>query len=324
MATEPDEEGAEPLEPDDAFALLGNETRVQILEALAGAEAPLAFSALHDRVDMRDSGQFSYHLDKLLGHFVEAADDGYELRRAGERVVEAILSGAVTEDPVMEPTPIDEPCHLCGGTREVSFRQERVATYCTECAGMYPGDNVPERVDVPEGYGFLGYLDLPPAGVQDRTASEVHRAARTWNLSERLPAAAGVCPRCSATLETSLNVCEDHDASEGLCSECGNRYTFGSYMACTNCPFSQGGVFSLALLGSTEMLDFLTTHGINPVAPTSERFNAVFMDYEETVHSLDPPEASFTFTADGDTLTLTIDDAGEIVEVFTRRELREE
>jgi len=310
------------LAPDDAFSLLGNETRVQILEALADEPEPLSFSTLHDRVDMRDSGQFNYHLDKLVGHFVAASDDGYELRRAGGRVVEAILSGAVTEDPVLERQPVEDRCHLCGGAVEVSFEQEQLAAYCTNCAGMYSGDHVPEAADVPAEYGFLGYLYIPPAGVQDRTPTELHRAARTWHLSERLPAASGVCPRCSATVETRARVCEDHDAAEGRCPTCDNRYAVGHSIRCTNCPFFQSGVFAVALVGNTALLDFLTDHGVNPIAPASERFNEVVMDYEEEVHGTDPLEATFTFTADGDSLTLSVEDAGELTDVETWSEER--
>ena len=109
MTDEVSAEGGEPLAPDESFALLGNETRVRILVALADADDALHFSTLHDRVDLRDSEQFNYHLDRLVGHFVDRTDDGYELRQAGSRVVEAILSGAVTEDPVLERTRSRSP-----------------------------------------------------------------------------------------------------------------------------------------------------------------------------------------------------------------------
>jgi hypothetical protein len=35
-----------------------------------------------------------------VGHYVEKTDEGYERRRPGERVVEALPSGAVIETPV--------------------------------------------------------------------------------------------------------------------------------------------------------------------------------------------------------------------------------
>ena len=62
------------LAPDDAFELLGNETRVRILQTLGTADEPVPFSELHDRVGLRDSGQFNYHLDRLVGHFLQKTD----------------------------------------------------------------------------------------------------------------------------------------------------------------------------------------------------------------------------------------------------------
>ncbi len=117
------------LGPEDAFGALGNETRMTTLRVLADADGPLPFSELRDRVGMPDSGQFNYHLDKLVGHFLARTDAGYGLRRAGDRVVEAVLSGAVTEAPTLELTDVDEQCFRCDGGVKVGFREERVAAY---------------------------------------------------------------------------------------------------------------------------------------------------------------------------------------------------
>jgi len=87
---------------------LGNETRVQILRELGDAGEPLAFSTLYDRVDVTDSSQYNYHLDKLLGHFVHRVDGEYALARPGERIVEAIRSGAVIGDPEIGRTTRSE------------------------------------------------------------------------------------------------------------------------------------------------------------------------------------------------------------------------
>jgi hypothetical protein len=34
-----------------------------------------------------DSGNFSYHLDKLVGHYVEETGEGYRLRNSGRKIV---------------------------------------------------------------------------------------------------------------------------------------------------------------------------------------------------------------------------------------------
>lgn len=52
--------------PEEAFALLANETRVSALEALWESRGEIVpFSELRRRVGVRDAGQFHYHLSKL-------------------------------------------------------------------------------------------------------------------------------------------------------------------------------------------------------------------------------------------------------------------
>lgn len=64
------------LAPDDAFAVLGNETRLGILRALWDAYNPqetdnsVPFSEFYDRVGFDDTGNFNYRLGKLTGDFV--------------------------------------------------------------------------------------------------------------------------------------------------------------------------------------------------------------------------------------------------------------
>ena len=78
------------VDPAEAFGVVANETRLDILEALWRAEdRPVAFSELHDSVEMRDSAQFNYHLQQLTDQFVAKTDDGYDLRHAGAQVVRA-------------------------------------------------------------------------------------------------------------------------------------------------------------------------------------------------------------------------------------------
>jgi len=298
------------LPPDEAFALLGNETRLGVLRALGEAAEPLPFSALHDRVAVSDSGQFNYHLERLVGHFVDRTAEGYRLSRPGRRVVEAVLSGAVTDAPDLGRPRVEETCEYCDAPVEIEREGGSIAMYCTSCAGRY--DRARGEREAPEGY--LGRLPFPPAGDRDRSADEVLRAAWTWGNLEILAMAAGLCPRCGATVDTSLSVCEDHRAGEGLCETCGGRYAVTVRVDCTNCIFDSGGVFSIALTASTAMLDFLTDHGLNPVAPEStRRVQQVHADYEEEVLSTDPFRARFTFEVDGDALTLTVDDDLDVV-----------
>jgi DNA-binding transcriptional ArsR family regulator len=94
-------------EATEALGALASEHRIAILRALAAAEEPLPFSRLRERVEMRDTGRFNYHLNELLGRFVRETDGGYELGHAGERVVVAaadLAPAAADLDPDEAPT----------------------------------------------------------------------------------------------------------------------------------------------------------------------------------------------------------------------------
>lgn len=310
MPSDSSDAEASTLAPDEAFGVLGNDTRMGILRALAEAEAKLSFSELRDRVGMRDSGQFSYHLGRLEGHFLRKGQEGYELRQAGTRVIEAVLSGAVTEAPVVERTAVDVPCFRCGAPIEVSFREERVESYCTACTGIYgegfggapAGSSDGESAHGPE-YGYLGGLDLPSAGIRGRTPTEVFEAAFTWTKTESLAAACGICPRCAAPIEESVDVCETHDTADGPCEECGSRYAVLREWTCTNCNRWSGGPLYFKCWADTEVLAFLTARGVNPF--TDVRADGVEVAYEEELRSVEPFEAAYTITADGDSLVVT-------------------
>lgn len=291
------------LSPDEAFALLGDEARLQILQTLGEADEPLAYSELFDRVEYDDSSNFHYHLDKLSDHFIHKTTAGYELRQAGRRVVEAVLSGAVTEDPVLEPTTIDKPCTVCSAPVEVAYHQERVKIHCPECDGMVDESHL--NGDRFTDFGNHGFLPLPPAGVHRRTATEVLHAAELWVVTEMRTAARGVCPRCSAKVAHSMSVCEDHDASDGRCNECGLRFEATVSLACTNCLFGARVGIPAYLGVHIELMGFMIEHGIDPVSP--EGFDFPIVAGDETILSRDPFEARYTFAAEGETLALCVD-----------------
>jgi DNA-binding transcriptional ArsR family regulator len=307
--------------PEAAFAALGHEIRVDILRALAEStrvERPLSFSTLRERVGTVDSAKFNYHLGELVAHFVRRRGDGYDLTPAGERVAEAVLSGAVSDDVTIDRVPIDAACPFCGARIELSYRGERTASYCPECSGAYDMDSGRVAKDAPDDYGFLGYLDLPPAGTRDREPTAVHAAAVRWHQSEQLLAATGTCPRCSAPMAEWLTLCEDHEPGVESCGECGNRYAALHSARCENCVYARRTTFGAALLDNTALQSFLVDHGVNIVDPDYEQFASVLLDYREDIEATDPFRATFRFELDGDALALTVDDDFEVVDVDER------
>jgi len=94
----------------DELAVLGNEIRMSILRELADAEGSLSFTELRERVGIRDTGKFNYHLTKLCEYFVRQTESGYELGHAGTRVITAASSVVPSEDGADDAGS----CPVCG------------------------------------------------------------------------------------------------------------------------------------------------------------------------------------------------------------------
>lgn len=300
---------------DEAFAVLADETRLDILRALVELDGPVSFSALYERVDYETTSNFGYHLRQLDGQFLQKTADGYVLREAGRRVVEAVLSGVVTDQSVVEPAEIDEACPYCGATIEVSYRQAHVDIFCPNCPGTYGRVGSEHERDIPAEYGHIGAVHLPPAGLQHRSADGITRAALTWLNLEIGAISRGVCPRCSAQLAQSIDVCEPHDAAGDICPNCGNRYAVSVRHRCPICKFEEGGGFWNALWAETAFLSFLTDHGINPIATSPGSYSTIVASFDEDVRSVDPFEARFSVSLDGETLSLTVGEGLNVVDV---------
>jgi len=316
-----DEPSASGLSPDEAFAVVADETRLGILRTLAEAGEPLAFSTLFERSEYDTRSNFSYHLDRLEGHFVGRTDGGYLIRQAGRRVVEAVISGTMTDDPVVDSAPTDRPCPFCSAPIEVSYQQERVEMYCPECPGAVRREESGEQPTTESGtLGHIGNMSLPPAGVHGRTPTEMLKAAQAWLHLDVMADSAGFCSRCSGVIEHSATVCEDHDGTDGICDHCDRRYAVRFEVECATCHYNERGIAPACLLGTTELLSFLTDHGGNPLMPdTYDVAPGAVATYGEDVRSVEPLEAAFTFTIGDDSITLTIDEDVSIVDVTRER-----
>lgn len=217
----------------------------------------------------------------------------------------AVLSGAVTDSPVIKRTETNLPCTYCGAPTEITYHQEWMRNYCTECPGNY---TEPRRggptTDVEPGY--LGSLPLPPAAIRGRSAEEVALTAMAWGHAYLLVMSGGICPECGSTLDESVSVCEDHAAEELICDHCKGFHAARIHHECTHCIWEWTGRFDNGLLAQTELQAFLFGHGINFINPTTNVW-AQF-DYEEEIRSTHPFEGRFTFTVDGDWIALTVDD----------------
>lgn len=311
--------GAAGPQTTEAFGLLGNETRLAILLALWEAYDPTAtggivpFSELRERVGMRDSGQFNYHLDKLDDHFVRKTDGGYTLRPAGLKLVQTVIAGA-GRGGTLEPTEIDVPCHLCGATTVITYQDGWLYQLCTECDGGFGA-----KEDYPEG--ILFGEPFPVAALSNRSPEEVFSAG-VFRLHQVMTMKmGGLCPRCSGVVESSVLVCEDHDASPGdVCPSCGNMSQLRIRWVCSVCKYRGGSSPSGAMMTHPQVMAFYQERGIDMGYnvnnfESSKQLLELMRDHEQELLSTDPLRVRVTVRYSGDVLRLVLNEEMNVIEV---------
>lgn len=274
----PDADAFEEQSPEQAFSLLGNETRIAILWAIHEADESVPFSDLRERVGVRDSGQFNYHLDKLAGTFVRKTESGYELTFAGLRVVGAILAGTYTKQGSLDPFEIDSRCRACESQVEVDYSEERVTVRCPTCD------------DQLSAFGF------PPGGVEGRMNDELSETFIRWMRGVFSLMVGGICPNCMGPMTTGFVTGSEHVADDvGVEFDC---------QRCSERAYSSLGSYALY---HPVVVAFHHDHGID-LNETPWWELAWLRNGSPTVRSEEPWEIEMTLELDGDTLDISIDD----------------
>lgn len=287
------------LPPADAFAIVGNETRLHILEALWAADRPAAFSELRRSVGMRDSAQFNYHLDKLRGQFVRRTDDGYEFRQAGKAVVRAVLAGTYNQDPELEPFPVEGSCVACDGGLQASYRDEAFLIMCTECERPH------------------GTHPFPPGGLEDRDREGILSAFNQRARHLSCLTADGVCPECNGRVTTELTPADGLDGREGHPISEQEVLVVHECQRCNNHIVSTVG---LALLDDAEVVSFYRDHGIDLNTVPFWTLEWCISDHYTAVLSRDPWRLRVTVPLGDEELRVTVD--GDLAVQHTERRAR--
>jgi len=268
------------------FGALSHPRRLQILEALgerlteAPEEPSVGFSDLRRRIGMRDSGNFNYHLDRLVGQFVRKTDDGYRLTAAGLQVVAAAISGVYEAGEPLGPAAIGDDCPACGAALTAQYE-----------AGLL-------TVSCPDGHEFRN--QLPRGSVDERGLDGIVELLTLRTHQDMELASEGVCPVCNAQLdwsgEPSLGAEFPHFSNQ--CERCG---------AIVEVPVV------VPLLADPAVVAFYHEQGIDirrrPLwAP--EFYRGV--DVETRT---DPLRIDVAVAVDGETLTGTLDETLDVREV---------
>jgi len=319
-ATDPLESAAGAAGPHavDAFKRIGDETRLAILLALWEAYEPfaddnaLSFSELLDRVEYDTSGNFSYHLQKLEGHFVESTADGYRLKQSGHRLVRTIIAGSGLTDGELPPTEIDFDCRMCGEPLAITYENEQLYTVCTECEGRFESGT-----EVPPG-AIMGFA-FDPAGLSRSSPEEIFAASVVRAMGKFTMQMGGFCPDCSGVVDGSIHICEDHDP-DGICPDCGRRDEIQARWVCRTCKNAGHGPPGPNLVLHPRVMAFYADRGLDIGFDATDfgtivRTLKAMSDHEQEVVSTDPIRVRVTIRYGDDQLRMIVDESTNVVAV---------
>ncbi|MFW5935614.1 MAG: DUF7351 domain-containing protein [Halolamina sp.] len=237
------EQVADRVPPADAFELVAHETRVAVLEALRRADGgPLSFGDIRAAVGVDDPGQCHYHVDRLVGQFVERADEGYSLSPSGWRLVGAVVSGGLTASLSEESVDADGVCSECGGALEASVRSAGVTVGCKDCSFIEADP------------------DVPPAALAGRGESEIARTVGRWARRMETDAAHGFCPNCEGSVTRTVAAPAD-DAAPGWFD--GDAVEAVVVTDCDHCGYWWHSMVPIAALVEPAVVAFHHEHGID-------------------------------------------------------------
>jgi len=307
------------LSPDEAFAALGNETRLEIIRVLwqAGAlqeyddvdettETTIGFSDLRRRVDLRDNGRFNYHLSKLVPHFVRQTDDGYRLSGAGKKIARTVVAISGEPAPDLTATP-DTDCPICGSAITATYEDQWLRFTCTECDGLF-GDAAPE--------GAILHSSFPAAGLTDRTSEGALSTGLYRCMLDLTYLNRGVCRECASSISTSMSICDDHSVTGAkACDTCGMPFSVLVEYRCETCRFAKHLPVEICVMGLTPVIGFLYHQDVDVLAPSLDEIVDVFQTQVETVVSEEPRRVTVTVQDGDDALTVTLDEEMTVLDV---------
>lgn len=290
-------------EPEEVFGVLSNEFRVAILRALWEAgDRMAAFSELREAVGNPDSGQFSYHLDELVGPFVTQTESGYELTQAGRQINGVIASGAYTIEGAIESITLDGPCRVCGGTQTLRYEDEVVRVECDACPSV-------SEFAVPPSI-FAGY---------DREA--IPRVANRYLWTRIRHITDGFCWLCDGRVRPTVAPANEvidpgdippDDVPPAFAQRAENVpwVRFDCQQCDTNSEMGLGHV----LLDHPGVAGFYYAHGVDVRERPVWSFPSVADDCL-AVMGRDASRARVTYSADGDEITLVVNEELDIVDI---------
>ncbi len=276
----------------EILAAIGNEHRIAILYELQQAyrhdRSSLPYATLKRRIGVRDSGNFNYHLQQLVGRFVFQADNGgYALTYAGRKIVSALSAGIFTEQAGERRFDAPGTCYACDKASLIArYEQERLYITCQSC-----GEEV-----------FHGPFPPAPVAHRDDRLRAFERWSRRWNAL----ATTGTCPECGSEMNTTLTT-QEPTTSIGNVS---HRFLY----TCTNCWARVYLPIGCAVRDHPSVIGFHTTHDVElDTQPLWDLPWALSCEY--TTFDSDQSCVHLRIPIETDELHLSVNDSGTIVSI---------
>jgi len=282
---------------ESAFALVGNEIRADIVQTLGdargqqGSRPILSFSELHDAVDVDVvSSQFSYHLQQLVGRFVDQTDEGYRLHPVGSTLYRTIRAGTFTGEASFGPVDVGVDCFHCGTRVEGVYDEGMFTVQCRGCETLYD------------------LLLVPPETLDPDDEADLLRRLDQHASHERLAFSRGVCPVCVNALDTEFLDGDDSPFADF------NDHDVAVHHACGHCGKQSHVTVGEALLHDPGLVSFCYERGLDLSETLVWHLEFAMTDAHTTVRSRDPWRVALEVTVDGETLELVVDDDLSVLE----------
>ena len=293
------------LDRNTAFSLLGDSTRLRIIEELGRATTSpetgipqLSYADLKSRVELRDSGQFNYHLKKLVGNYVAKERDGYRLRWPGIVLYRTLVAGLLTGEPEPEVGrfAVGTDCHRCGDPIEAHLYETLFRVRCWSCDANYTD------------------IYFPSHGLANRSHEEILQAVHIRSRTVLDSMTSGQCPWCASRVTAEI---QKNDGSLPSIHDTRNLDVYIIYH-CTDCTGFQYIPVSQVLLYHHATIAFYHDAGRDLTAIPSWTLGWAVTGETTTIVDTDPWEFSIRIPLDATELVAELD--GDLNVVDTRRE----
>jgi hypothetical protein len=293
-----EDEGDE-LSPAAAFDLVGHDVRLGIIRELDRIRRTnwqwkgMTFAELRRAVGVRDAGNFSYHLDKLLGHFVVKDGEEYKLTNAGMELVGAVLSGTVADEARSFSEATAFSCPACERALDAEYDDEYVALACPD-------------------HGMLFGTSMPPGAFEGRSPAEIVRLATLDARQDVERARAGGCPHCWGPMDVRLDPEEVLDQRTGDTIPTGGDEAWAAF-ECDRCGMQFWLPAGSCVLTDPAVVAFYHDHGVDVRELPYPELALALPDAGQVLER-DPLRIELAVERDGDRLRLLLDGDADVIE----------